>query len=155
MAVSQKLIDLMNDLVTLEYDAIEAYQQAIDRIGNAEAKANFRQFQADHTRHISALSRLIASYGGKPKESGDVKGAIIKGLTALRAMAGDEQAIKAIRSNEKHTTDTHQEALVARDLPEDVRLVIQRNADDEARHLSWLDRAIERRIWEDEAGAST
>lgn len=154
MAVSQKLIDRMNDLVMLDHDAVEAYQQAIDRIDNAEAKTNLTKFQADHKRHIQDLSRLIGAYGGKAKERGDAKGFFIKGMTALRSMAGDEQALKAMRSNEKLTNEKYQEALDARDLPEDVRLVFQRNRDDEARHLSWIERAIDERIWEKDTGAS-
>lgn len=154
MAVSQKLIDRMNELVMLDYDAVEAYQQAIDRIENEEAKVSLTQFQGDHKRHIQDLGRLITAYGGTPKERGDMKGFFIKGMTALRSMAGDEQALKAMKSNEKLTNEKYQEALDARDLPEDVRQVIQRNRDDEARHLSWIERAIDRRIWEKGTGAS-
>lgn len=152
MAVSQKLIERLNDLIMLDHDAVEAYQQAIDRITSEQVRSHLITFQGDHRRHIETLSQLVVNFGGQPKSRADVKGFFIKGMTALRSMAGDEQALKAMRLNERLTNEKYQEAVEMRDLPDDVRQVVQRNRDDEARHLSWIEQAIDQRVWERDTG---
>ena len=82
-----------------------------------------------------------------------MKGTILGGVTALRSRLGTEQALEAMRSNEQLTTSSYARAL-ARPFPEDVLEVVRRGAADEQRHLSWIERAIDQRLWEQDAGAS-
>ena len=113
-----------------------------------------REFQDDHRRHIVDLKGLIEQYDGQPKDHGDLKGVLIKGMTAIQAMAGDEMALKAMQTNERLTNRTYQETLGDRALPDDVREIVQRNRNDEARHLDWVNRALSQRLWES-AGTGT
>jgi rubrerythrin len=72
----------------------------------------------------------------------------IKGMTAIQSMAGDEMALKAMQTNERLTNRTYQEALDDADLPDDVREIVARNRADEARHLTWVEKALAERLWE-------
>ena len=60
---------------------------------------------------------------------------------------GTEGALKAMRGNEKVTNAIYDRAL-GWDLPPEVRTVIERNRDDERRHLSYIEGALNQRIWE-------
>lgn len=148
MAISQKLIDRLNKLLMLDHDAVEAYQQAIDRLDSPTCRNKLSEFQNDHRRHIGDLNRCITQYGGAPQDRTDVKGFFIKGMTSLQSMLGDEMALKAMRTNEQLTNRTYQDALDDLQMPEDVRLLVQRNRDDERRHLTWIETALQQRLWE-------
>lgn len=155
MAVSQQLIDRLNKLLMLDHDAVEAYQQAIDRMDSATCRNKLGEFQNDHRRHIDELKKCIAQFGGTPKDRTDVKGFFIKGMTSLQSMMGDEMALKAMQTNEKLTNRTYQDALDDLQMPEDIRLLVQKNRDDERRHLQWIEMALQQRLWEqDRPGTS-
>ncbi len=149
MAVSEKLISSLNDLLMLDHDAVDAYEQAVKRIDNAYCRGQLQAFQADHRRHIVDLKACIVRYEGRPRDRGDVKGFFMKGMTALQAMAGDEMALKAMQSNEKLTNSRYEEASHEVSFPDDVRDLIAKNRADEVRHLDWIHRALDQRLWEE------
>jgi rubrerythrin len=60
---------------------------------------------------------------------------------------GTESALKAMRSNEKLTNRTYDNALDL-EMPADVRAVVSGNRDDERRHLEFIERCLEQRLWE-------
>lgn len=150
MATSEALIKRLNDLLMLDHDAVEAYQQAIDRLKSDVCRRNLQEFQSDHRRHIVDLRDCIVRYDGKPHDRTDVKGFFIKGMTAIQSMVGDQMAMKAMQVNEKLTNRIYEDAVKDQTLPDDVRQLITRNRADEVRHLDWINKAIEERFWESE-----
>ncbi len=148
MAVSEKLIQRLNDLLMLDHDAVDAYEQAIKRMDSEMCRNKLREFQADHRRHIVDLKDCVVRYQGRARDHADIKGFFIKGMTAIQSMAGDEMALKAMQTNEKLTNQKYQEALDDLTMPDDVRSIVQRNRNDEARHLEWVNLALAQRYWE-------
>lgn len=148
MAVSEELIKKINNLIKLDHDAVEAYQQAIDRMKSETCKQKLSEFQEDHRRHVRELSECVTRFGGKP-QTRDVKGFFLKGMTAVQSMMGDEMALIAMQTNEKLTNRTYDEATKDASFPDDVKRIISRNRGDEARHLAWINKAIEQRLWEE------
>lgn len=148
MAVSEKFVERLNNLMMLDHDAVDAYQQAIDRMKSEFCKQKLREFQADHRRHIADLKDCVVRYGGQPKDRRDIKGFFIKGMTAIQSMMGDEMALVAMRTNEKLTNSEYQKAVDDRTIPEDVAKVLVKNRGDEARHLAWVEQAIDQKLWQ-------
>ena len=148
MAVSQKLINKLNDLLVLDLDAVEAYDQVIRRMESESCKSRLRTFQADHKRHVSELRDCIKRYEGQPREHKDLRGVVVKGITALQSLAGDEAALKALQASERFTNGRYAEAAADPNWPEDVRTMVQGFRDDEDRHLAWIGDAINGRLWE-------
>jgi uncharacterized protein (TIGR02284 family) len=137
-------IDCLNDLIQLDYDAVQAYKQAIEKIDDGVARADLVAFQADHERHIADLSQAVRMLGGEPEKMGrDFKGVLLEGLTALRAVTGNLGALRAMRMNEKLTNRSYEKALETR-LPGSARDVVLRNREDERRHLASIEMHIER-----------
>jgi uncharacterized protein (TIGR02284 family) len=141
------VLDTLNDLLMLDHDAVRAYTAAIDRISIPFLQEKLTSFRTDHERHISDLTALILKFGGTPKSHQDLKGPFIQGVTAMRSMMGDEQALKAMKGNEQLTNKKYAEAL-QRDLPPEAEKVIRRNYQDEVRHLAWLNQALLDRLFE-------
>lgn len=148
MAISEKLVTSLNNLLMLDHDAVDAYQQAIDRISLPQVKKSLTEFQNDHRRHIVNLKECISRYGAKPSDRRDVKGFFIAGMTAIQSMFGNEQAIKAMKTNEMLTNKKYRECLEDLALPEDVRTIVEGNYADEKRHLAYIEDCIARQVWE-------
>lgn len=145
---NQELCRHLISLAHLDIDAIHAYTHAIDRINIQDVKETLIRFREDHERHVQLLSPMISQFGGTPPEfKPDFKGYLIQGMTALRGITGNEGALKAMKTNEELTSRTYGNAL-SWEMPDDVRSVIVRNHEDERRHLDYINKAIEDRVWE-------
>ena len=140
-------IEKLNDLIQLDYDAVGAYEAAIDRIDVESIRSSLREFQNDHRRHIQELSAQVRSLGGTPKERPDMKGFVLKGFTAITSMMGNEAALRAMQGNEKLTNTSYANAL-RESWSEPVRQLLERNYHDEQRHLAYIEDALRNRIWE-------
>jgi rubrerythrin len=97
-----------------------------------------RAYQQDHERHVRDLSAAVRDYGGTPRESRDVKGFFIQAFTAVNAWMGDKAALKAMKGNEELTNRTYARAL-EESWPEKIRLIIERNREDERVHLAFVE----------------
>lgn len=139
-----EVIEHLNELAQLDYDAVQAYEQAIEKIDDLDIKSDLEQFRADHQRHIVDLHQVIRDLGGEPEETGrDLKGVLIEGMTKLRSVTGTVGALKAMRMNEKLTNRSYEKAIEA-SLPANVREIVLQNLDDERRHLATIETHIER-----------
>ena len=151
MMETNKISESLISLAQLDIDAVHAYEQAIEKIGVDHVREQLIQFRNDHQRHVTELSPLISRLGGQPPEfKKDFKGYLIEGMTALRSVTGTEGALKAMKTNEELTNKKY-EAALGWELPQDIRQVVSRNRDDERRHLEFVSRCIEQKVWERKA----
>src|SRR5690606_16217034 len=133
----------LNSLIQLDIDAVNAYEQAIQRIDATQIAGQLDAFKGDHQRHIEELSRAVRDLGGEPPDgSPDLKGYLLEGFTALRSATGTEGALKAMRTNEKLTNKRY-EAALSENLPANVASIVRRNREDERRHLQYIEMALE------------
>jgi len=58
-AICQRL----QDLIALNYDAIEAYQATVERLDDEESKMRLAEFKADHERHTKNLGAHLSAMG--------------------------------------------------------------------------------------------
>jgi uncharacterized protein (TIGR02284 family) len=146
--MDNQMIDRLNDLIALDYDAVGAYEAAIERIHVEALRMRMREFQADHRRHIQELSAVVTRMGGTPRGKPDVKGFVLKGFTAITSMMGTEAALRAMQGNEKYTNHTYRKAM-EHQWPDEVRAIIERNFRDEQRHLGFIEESLRMRSWEE------
>jgi hypothetical protein len=135
----------LNELRQLDYDAVQAYEQAIQRAEqDVEVLMDLMTFKLDHERHIVELDVVVAALGGAPAElHRDLKGVLLEGMTKLRAVTGTVGALKAMRTIEKLTHPRYDRAMEL-PAPRDVLLVISKGLDDERRHHAVIDAHIQR-----------
>jgi uncharacterized protein (TIGR02284 family) len=146
--LDKKIIDKLNRLIALDIDAVGAYDSAIRACNSGVVKERLGSFKADHERHVRDLSEAVRLGGGTPRTTRDLKGVFIQGFTAITSF-GDQSALMAMRGNEELTTRTYKAALNDDDLPDTLRPLLQRNYGDEQRHLSWIQDALSRHVWEE------
>lgn len=143
-----ELINKLSELVQLDIDAVHSYDQAMDHIKEDTIRTELSRFQEDHEKHITSLSIVLRDLGAEPPEySPDFKGYLITGFTSLRSASGTEGALKAMQSNEKLTNKKYQEA-GSWNTDEALSLKLNDFLEDERRHLSYVEEALDRKIWE-------
>jgi uncharacterized protein (TIGR02284 family) len=132
------LLKNLNSLIQLDVDAAHCYDEAIQRIEDRGIATTLEAFRGDHQRHADDLSSLVSDLGGTPpKQSPDLKGLLLEGMTALRSATGTEGTLKAMEMNEKIA---HREYERAQDwdVPANIKGVLELNWDDEKRHLEYI-----------------
>jgi uncharacterized protein (TIGR02284 family) len=134
---------VLKNLISLDYDAVEAYQAAIDRMDDPSLKDSLADFMADHRRHTLELSACARQLGLEPPSGPDTKAVLTKGKVVLANMAGDRAILMAMKTNEEDTNTAYERAANHQDLPEAVRDPIIRGLSDERRHRAWLVETIE------------
>ena len=148
MALStDKMIEELGELIRYDYDAIGAYNEAIDNIEALEVREPLIQFRGDHERHVQNLSAIVRRLGGEPPESPGLKGIVRKTMTKVAGLGGVELTLKAMKSNEEVLNKTYAHHL-SLDFPDDIKETIRANYGDEQRHLAFIEQALRDRIWE-------
>jgi len=143
VGTQRDLLSLLNQLLELDYDAIEAYKAAIERIHDDTDKARLTSFMRDHEQHVRDLSDIIIAKGEPPAPGPDLKRVLTKGKVILGAIAGDRTILIAMKMNENDTNTAHERAVARSDLDPNLRALVERSLNDERRHRAWLSQRLE------------
>lgn len=134
-----RILAALNDLLQLDYDAIGAYEVAVERLEDRALAPRIEEFVRDHDRHVRELNLLIQGMGGTPSNEPHSTGPLKQALQALGALGGDRGTLTALRTNELRVRAKYRAAAArASGWPADARSIVQRNALDEERHYRWV-----------------
>jgi uncharacterized protein (TIGR02284 family) len=136
--------DLLQDLIQLDHDAVEAYQAAIERLQDAGFGSALNGFCQDHLRHIEELGAQLSAMGGTPPKEGDMKSVLAKGKVVLGGLMGDKAILQAMKTNEDDTNTAYERAVKHDKAPANVREVLSRGLADERRHRDWMVETIQK-----------
>lgn len=129
--MSDKIVNLLNDLIETSKNGEKGFQAAAEDTKNAELKALFQRRAADCGSGAAELQAVVTQLGGKPEDSGTIAGAVHRGWMNLKqAVAGrDDLAIlEECERGEDVAKKDYSDAL-KETLPENVRAVIQKQYD--------------------------
>src|SRR5262249_35932037 len=97
MAKAKKAqIEELNELIEIEADALELYDEALGHIADPHVREALGSIAADHERHVAGLTQIVLDLGGKappPPAERDVKGTVVKAQNALRSATGTRGAV--------------------------------------------------------------
>jgi rubrerythrin len=134
--------DLVEDLIKLDFAAIEAYDAAIKRLSNEEYKRKLDEFRDDHQEHTRVLGAWMRDQGRDPPDSGGAKQLLTSGKVVIAGLAGDKQILKAMKTNEDDTNTAYERAVNHEDVDEELRMVFEKNLSDERRHRAWIEATL-------------
>src|SRR6476620_5733478 len=108
MALSiDKQIEELNELIRFDFDAIGAYNSAINDIKEIQIRDPLIQFRGDHERHVQNLSAIVIRLGGKPVDTAGFKGVVRKTMINVDDLGTTEMVLKAMKSNEEVLNKTY------------------------------------------------
>ena len=99
--------DLVDALMSLEHDAMKAYDSAIERLEDASSSAKIAEFKTDHERHLRELGEFARSIG-VTNDGGSMKSVLTSGKVAMADLAGDGAILKAMATNEEDTITAYE-----------------------------------------------
>jgi uncharacterized protein (TIGR02284 family) len=139
--MNEKVIsEVLCDIIALDHDAVDAYDQAIKRIQKDDvARQELARFKADHERHIRDLAPLVRRLGDEPPTKGDFRRFLTQGRVVLGSLAGDAAILRAMKSNEDATNQKYEASLRTEGLLPETRTILERGLNDERRHRAWLE----------------
>ena len=144
VGTESSLEDLLQDLIQLDHDAVQAYEAAIDRLHYAGFREALKGFCQDHLRHIEELGAQLSGLGREPPKEGDMKSVLAKGKVVLAGLVGDKQMLQAMKTNEDDTNTAYERAVKHDETAGEVREALNRGLADERRHRDWMVDAIDK-----------
>lgn len=137
----ETFVEAVKNLVELEYDTKEAYEEAIKRLEYNSNKTKLREFCEDHEKHIIALSKLLQNHNEQaPVQSKGIKSWISKGKVIIADIVGDRSILLAMASNEKDTNKAYERMNARHDRWDDSKNILKIALADEKRHKEWLEK---------------
>ncbi len=134
---------LLKHLVELDYNAIEAYEAAVERVDNPAYKQTLEQFCQDHINHTLNLSQILRARGETPPDGPSAKRILTKGKVVIADLMGDKAILKAMHSNEVDTNTAYERATSNMSVSPETLEVLLLNFADEQKHKRWLESAIQ------------
>jgi bacterioferritin (cytochrome b1) len=134
--------EALQALIELEYDVLEAYQAAIDRLESIEYKKQLEAFKEDHQRHIEELSAILINHAEKAPTGPSAKQWITKGKVVLANLMGDRAILSAMLDNEDDTNVAYERMVRMDDQWKDAKEYVAQGLADEVRHKNWLKQAL-------------
>lgn len=132
---------LIENMLSLERDAIAAYEATIERLEDAGRKQTVAGFKADHERHVAELERLAREHDATIPDEGDLKQMLTTGKVKLGGLMGEGALLKAMSSNEDDTIAAYRHAVENDAVPASAKPVFEAALSDERRHKAWMDEA--------------
>ncbi len=140
----REVIALLNRLIQLDYDSIEAHKSAISRLTDPADRAQLGAFVVDHRRHVDELAFIVRNLGGEPSSHGDLRQVLARGKVVLGGLTGDRAVLEAMRGNEAESASHYEAAASQPGIPVDILAVLERSCADERRHQAWFAARLER-----------
>ena len=141
----EDFLDELESLIQLDYDAIEAYEAAANRIKNTEYKDQLTSFKKDYQRHVKELSSFLDKKENRESPTGPgLKSLLTQGKVVLANLVGDPAILKAMKSNEQETNKAYQHINDYDSIPTDLKEILRKGYEDEKRHLDWIEKELQR-----------
>lgn len=143
MSKANRVIRKLNNLLELDYDAIEAYEAAISGLTDPKNVKALQVYCDDHRRHTKVLSELVIALGGKPVKGPDWMRVLTVGKVQFAKLLGGDRAILiAMRINEEVTNRRYELAIALGGMDAATLQALQQNLADERRHRLWIGRRL-------------
>ena len=143
---NDKVCDLLNGLIKLDYDAIEGYEAAVQRADDVMLRNQLMRFLQDHQRHTRNLGEEVRRVGGDPVQGAGPMRMLTEGAVMMGGLMHDHDrgVLMAMSTNEAITNRSYENALD--DLGNHpAGAIVQQNREDERRHKAWIDQQLEAR----------
>lgn len=143
VGLQTNFMSALKQLIELDYDAIEAYDAAINRLESENYKSVLKGFKADHQRHINEISKFLEDRQEVPPSGPTLKRVLTQGKVVLANLIGDKTILRAMRSNEIDTNTAYGRITNYEDTPSEIQEILKRGLLDEKRHLAWIEQTLE------------
>ena len=126
--MSNKTANTLNDLISIARDGKDFYEEAAQKIDDAELKTLFARIATNKAQIVNELSAAVQAAGGTPEDSGTMVGSMQQMYGKLRATLGDKEYgyVAELEESEDRLLEAFDEAARDADTPPAARDVVVR-----------------------------
>lgn len=141
-AEGASLIADLNDLIQLDRDAVETYTVAINSVQDATVRETLAGFRTEHQRRAEALAEVVRGRGAMAIELPHITGPFKIAVQAMGGAIGlatrkDATVLLSLRVVEGQVREKYTR-FASKTWPADVAPLVQRAANEEAQHYTWI-----------------
>lgn len=128
---NDEVIDVLNDLLETSRDGVYGFRTSAEHADSADVKHLLSLRASNCAAAVAELEQAIRQRGGEPAEGGTVAGSMHRGWVAVKtafSTMDDKAVLEECERGEDSAVASYRKAL-KRDLPPDVRAMVQRQAD--------------------------
>jgi uncharacterized protein (TIGR02284 family) len=130
MAMNEKTIEILNDLIQINHDRVRGYEKAAEETNSSDAdlRALFTDFANESRGYAAELSSLVKNLGGDPATDSTQRGKIYRAWMDMKAVITGSNR-KAILGSCEYGEDAAQKQYEraledSENLPADIRQVV-------------------------------
>jgi demethoxyubiquinone hydroxylase (CLK1/Coq7/Cat5 family) len=120
---NNETINQLNSFLRGELSAVEAYHQAIHKLGTFSHRATLEECSRSHEQRVVLLEYEIRRRGGEPAKSSGSWGAFTKLVEGGAALLGEKAAVAALEEGEDHGRDDYRRDV--NDLDQEARRFVE------------------------------
>jgi len=111
MATNEKTVEVLNDLIEINYDRVRGYEKAADETNtkDADLRSLFTDFANESRRYANELSSIVRSLGEEPATDTTKRGKIYRAWMDVKAVITGSSR-KAILDSCEYGEDAAQRA---------------------------------------------
>jgi uncharacterized protein (TIGR02284 family) len=140
--VIRDVVALLNRLIQLHYDAIDACKLATANLADPRDRERLAKALEDHRGHVDELSGMVRNLGGEPASPSDLRPARVRRSSAPSLSGSsaeiDYALLEAFRRNEEGGRAAYEDATSLPGVPLDVLAALERSLEDQRKHLAWV-----------------
>lgn len=127
MNTQKKIQHSLNDLIEIARDGQSFYQEAAQKVDDAELASLFTRIAAVKSDIVTSLSAEVAAAGGEPADSGTMVGSMHQFYTKIRTTLGDTQYgyVAELEESEDRLLNAFNETIADSDTPAAARAKVQ------------------------------
>ena len=137
-ADTKKVVNTLNMLGHLEFDAMEACDTILDRLEDPGRRSTVEGFKKEHEAHARSLAEEVARLGGTPTSGTAFKRVVKSGRIVIARPGGDKSFLAAMRANEHEAIQRYRRALEIQGLDGHTRGVLEGIMSSEQHQRSWI-----------------
>lgn len=138
-------VQLLHNLIQLDFDAIVAYDLAADRVQDRTLRRQLQAFGDDHRRHVENLGRILHGLGEPVPEGPDSQVLLTSGQVLVASPFGDRAILLAMALNEDDTNTAYRRAVAHKGMAAEIDAALAEALEDERRHAAWIEGRLRRR----------
>jgi uncharacterized protein (TIGR02284 family) len=118
----------LNDLIAIARDGKSFYEEAAQKVDNAELKTLFNRIAGIKTHLVAELSAVVHAAGGKPEDSGTLVGHMQQMYGKVRATLGDKEYgyVAELEESEDRLIKAFEQVIRSSETPEAARATVTR-----------------------------
>lgn len=118
----------LNDLIAIARDGKSFYEEAAQKVDNAELKTLFNRIAGIKTHLVAELSAVVQAAGGEPEDSGTLVGTMQQMYGKVRATLGDKEYgyVAELEESEDRLIKAFEHVIRSSETPEAARATVTR-----------------------------